>query len=75
MASDRVPLTNTGGFAPPTNQGEVMQDNQTTLAKLIELRDKETPEQRKAFLEAEQRYMEHLEELQLELHIAQRYMK
>ena len=52
-----------------------MQDNQTTLAKLIELRDKETPEQRKAFLEAEQRYMEYLEEKQLELYIAQRYMK
>ena len=52
-----------------------MQQNQTTLAKLIELRDKQTPEQRKAFLEAEQRYSEHLEELQLELYIAQRYMK
>ena len=48
---------------------------QTTLAKLIELRDKQTPEQRKAFLEAEQRYMECVEELQLELYIAQRYMK
>ena len=24
MASDRVPLTNTRGFAPLTNQGEVM---------------------------------------------------
>jgi hypothetical protein len=52
-----------------------MQDNKTTLAKLIELRDKQTPEQRKAFLEAEQRYMECVEELQLELHIAQHYMK
>ena len=52
-----------------------MQDNQTTLAKLLEAINKETPEQRKAFLEAEQRYMEHLEEIQLELYIAQRYMK
>ena len=34
-----------------------MKQNQTTLAKLIELRDMQTPEQRKAFLEAEQRYI------------------
>ena len=52
-----------------------MQDNTTTLAKLLEAIKKETPEQRKAFLEAERRYMEHLEEMQLEVYIAQRYMK
>jgi len=52
-----------------------MQQNQTALAKLLEAISKETPEQRKAFLEAEQRYMEHLEEFQLQQHIAQRYMK
>ena len=40
-----------------------MKQNQTTLAKLIELRDKETPEQRKAFLEAEQRYMAEQEKM------------
>jgi hypothetical protein len=57
------------------NKPSIAEFTQTTLAKLIELRDKQTPEQRKAFLEAEQRYMERLEELQLELHIAQRYMK
>jgi hypothetical protein len=59
-----------------------MQDNQTTLAKLIELRDKQTPEQRKAFLEAEQRYMAEQERLAdsyadwaVTMYIAQRYMK
>ena len=62
-------------FIPTFKQEIQMQQNQTTLAKLIELRDKEIPEQRKAFLEAEQRYMDHLEEIQLELYIAQRYMK
>ena len=52
-----------------------MQNDTTTLAKLLEAIKKETPEQRKAFLEAERRYMEHLEEMQLEVYIAQRYMK
>ena len=50
-------------------------NNKSIIDQLNELRDKETPEQRKAFLEAEQRYKEHLEEIQLELYIAQRYMK
>ena len=55
-----------------------MQQNQTALDKLFELKDKETPEQRKAFLMAEDRYMaeqERLADLALELHIANRYMK
>ena len=53
-------------------------DNPTTLIKLIELREKQTLEQlkqRKEFLEAEQRYLERLEEVKLHLYIAQRYMK
>ena len=50
-------------------------DNPTTLIKLIELREKQTPEQRKAFLEAEQRYLERLEEVKLHLYIAEHYMK
>jgi hypothetical protein len=60
-------------------QGEVIMDNSKSLyEKLMELRDKETPEQRAAFLIAEDRYMaeqERLADLALELHIAQRYMK
>jgi len=62
-------------FIPTFKQEIQMQQNQTALAKLLEAISKETPEQRKAFLEAEQRYMEHLEEFQLQQHIAQRYMK
>ena len=60
-------------------QGEVIMNNSKSLyEKLMELRDKETPEQRAAFLIAEDRYMaeqERLADLALELHIAQRYMK
>ena len=59
-----------------------MKQNQTTLAQLIELRDKETPEQRKAFLEAEQLYLAEQERLidshadwAATMYIAQRYMK
>jgi hypothetical protein len=55
-----------------------MKQNQTAIQKLIELRDKETPEQRKAFFEAEQRYLaeeERTADLKLELYIADRYMK
>jgi hypothetical protein len=53
-------------------------NNKSIIDQLNELRDKETPEQRKAFFEAEQRYMaeqERLADLAHELYIAQRYMK
>jgi hypothetical protein len=55
-----------------------MDNSKSLYEKLMELRDKETPEQRAAFLIAEDRYMaeqERLADLALELHIAQRYMK
>jgi hypothetical protein len=58
--------------------GVIMKQNQTAIQKLIELRDKETPEQRKAFFEAEQRHLaeeERIADLKLELYIADRYMK
>ena len=57
-------------------------NSKSIIDQLNELRDKETPEQRKAFLEAEQRYMAEQERLAdshadwaVTMYIAQRYMK
>ena len=64
-----------------------MNQNQTALEKLLELVDKETPEQRKAFLAAEHRYMAEQERIAdrkmsdsyadwaVTMYIAGRYMK
>jgi len=59
-----------------------MDNSKSLYEKLMELRDKETPEQRAAFLIAEDRYMAEQERLAdsyadwaVTMYIAQRYMK